>query len=1155
MATHHLQHDPAADSSATLTPFVHRNRNKPGFFDEMQFSTVKSIVCGLKARFFSVAYSLKLKPEPVGMELCPTVRKVFLTGRNYLSLSVFVFSFHNLTAQETNSRASGKVYSDSNEAVAGVTVTIIHEPTQSKYVDVTRNDGYFHFFNLRPGGPYSIICTSVGYESLKKTGLFIHLTGEYFSFQEDEITEFFLQKKIAALEEVIVESHSNRSKSGMETNISGFTLKSLPTISRNFQDLVRLVPQAKVTGDGVMSFAGQNNRFNAFFIDGANNNDILGISVNGMNGGQTGSPPISMEAIEEFNVSLAPYDVQYGNFTGGSMNTITRSGSNENKSSVWYYFRNENLAGKSPEPLPKPGSPGESHSPKLSSFFNQTFGIWNSGAIVKNKLFYFVLFEKQTETRPQPFNMSVYEGDSKEQDLIALTRFIKDTYQYEPGSFLETKDVLDAIRMNIKLDWNLSVKNKFTMAYRYNNAERTFPPRVSSNNSIFFENSGIILPATTHSISAEWKRFMNKNMNNRLLITFTNQVNNRKWMGQPFPAITITDGNGSRSSISFGSESNTGMNAIKANDLTLFNVFKYVRKKHIYTLGVDINYSTLDIKAIPNYFGLYSFTSVTNFIAGTARLRRGYFLPEGKDNPAKFHTLRTSIFVNDEIRAKSNFKLNFGLRLDVNSVPSTPITDTFFNKIPIQAISGYYDLDGAESGKTMKPDWALSPRIGVDYKIPRYEINLKGGAGIFVGHIVNRWHFDVFGSNSGSIDIPRQQFIPDPYNQPDSHLRDLNLIARDFKYPAVFRSSLVIEKKLWKNWMFSIEGIFTKNIQDAAFRNVNILPPTLQSEKPDSRNVYDTSKFPPPQVVNSYGTVYLLTNNHNKKGNSYSISFIIQKQAKNFSFSSSYTFARSSILFEITGTQTALRAQWQNMETVNGRNFTEISTSDNDLQHRITTWVSKKFNYGKNKTATTISLFYNGQSGTPYSYVYENSMINDNGRQGENFNLIYIPTASDLASMNFDPITNTITPGLGYSPQQQKDFLNSFIESDKYLKKHRGEFAKRNGVRLPFTHVVDLRLQQDFHIKIKGKNLGVAVIYDVFNLTNMLNKNWGRTYFLLNDSYPLITFTGFASTTPDIIPKYQSKPFTGKPYSLQTSTIPGNSARWISQLGIRINFN
>ena len=1087
------------------------------------------------------------------MKIYAVIEKILPPGSKCCLLILFlIFSFH-FFGQETNSRAFGKVFSDINETVSGATVTIIHEPTQNKYITVTNTEGTFHFFNLKPGGPYSFTLRSSGYEVLKKNNLFIHLNSEHFLLNNAEIIDFSLQKKIITLDNLIINS-DNKTKSGLETNITSSVLKSMPTISRNFQDLVRLVPQAKFTGDGVMSLAGQNNRFNAFFIDGANNNDIQGTSVNGMNGGQTGSPPVSIEAIEELNVLLAPSDVQYGNFTGGSINAITRSGSNENKLSAWYYFRNENLAGRSPQPLAKPGSPGEFYRPRLLSFFNQTFGIWNSGALVKNKFFYFALFEKQSETRPQPFDINVYQGNSKEPELLALSEFIKDIYQYDPGSFLETKDVLDAIRMIVKLDWNPSIKNKFTLTYRYNNAQRTFPPRVSSNNSIFFENSGVVLPARTHSASFEWKHFIKSKMNNRMLVTFTNQLNNREWIGQPFPSVQIRDGNGS---ISFGSESATGNNNLKANDLTLFNVFKYVEKKHVYTLGTDVNYSILDNKAIPAYFGLYSFSSLNSFInrAPPFRLQRSYYFSEERENPAKFHTLRSSFFINDEVRVRSNLKLNFGLRLDVNSVLSTPEEDKVFNNTSIHTISKYYDLDGATSGKSMKPHWALSPRISVDYKIRRYDINLKGGAGIFVGHIVNIWHYDIFNSKSGSIDISPQQFISDPYNQPDSNLRDLNLIARNFKYPSVFRSSFVASKKLWKTWTFSVEGIITKNIHEVAFRNINILPPARKSELPDARNVYSTNIAPPFPIVNSYGTVYQLTNNHDKKGDSYSVSFIIQKQANNFSVNSSYTYGRSSVLFEITGPQTPLRSQWRNMETVNGRNYTSLSISDNDLRHRITTWLSKKFNYAKNKTATIISIFYNGQSGTPYSYVYTNSIINDNGKLGENFDLIYIPTASDIASMDFAPIINTVTNQVEYSPQEQKNFLNGFIESDKYLQKHRGEFAKRNGARLPFTHTIDLRLQQDFIIKIKEKSISIAVTYDVFNFLNLLNKNWGQIYFLLNDSYPLITFLGYASTTPVIVPQYQSRPFSGKPYSLQTSTIPGNSARWISQLGIKINLN
>ncbi len=382
-------------------------------------------------------------------------------------------------------------------------------------------------------------------------------------------------------------------------------------------------------------------------------------------------------------------------------------------------------------------------------------------------------------------------------------------------------------------------------------------------------------------------------------------------------------------------------------------------------------------------------------------------------------------------------------------------------------------------------------------------------------------------------------------------------MARHFKYPSVFRSSVLAEKKAWKSWTFSIEGIFTKNMNEVVFRNVNIVPPERKSALPDKRNIYSLNSTPSKiplksNGVNPYAQVFLLSNNQDSKGYSYSFSFIVSKQAKNFSFNSSYTYGRSALLFEITGPQTPIGSQWRNMETVNGRNFTTVSTSDNDLQHRITSWISKRIDYAKKKASTTISIFYNGQSGTPYSYVYERSMINDNGKR-ENFDLIYIPTENDLVAMKFIEVKDDNSSQV-YSPQEQKDLLNTFIESDKYLSQHRGGFAERNGARLPFTHIIDLRFQQDFRIKIKNKIVGLTITYDIFNFTNLLNKNWGRIYFLTNDAFPLIRFADYSSTDP-LLPQYQFVPFSGKPYTLQTSTVPGNSARWISQLGVKVNFN
>jgi hypothetical protein len=236
------------------------------------------------------------------------------------------------------------------------------------------------------------------------------------------------------------------------------------------------------------------------------------------------------------------------------------------------------------------------------------------------------------------------------------------------------------------------------------------------------------------------------------------------------------------------------------------------------------------------------------------------------------------------------------------------------------------------------------------------------------------------------------------------------------------------------------------------------------------------------------------------------------------------------------------------LETVNGKNVAPTSISDFDMEHRISAAFTKKINYGK--CATMMTLFYNGQSGSPFSYVYDNSMINDDGRTPATADLMYIPTKEELDGMIFIPVTN----GTVLSPQQQKDYLNDYIEHDKYLNKHRGQFAERNAPRLPFTHALDLRLQQDFKFKLNKRETILSVIYDVFNFTNMLNKNWGRAYFLAtNDNYTLITFAGYANINT-LMPQYQFKPFNGKPWSVQNNTAPGLSARWISQLGVKVSF-
>ncbi|HVE60517.1 MAG TPA: hypothetical protein VNA26_01770, partial [Chitinophagaceae bacterium] len=494
-----------------------------------------------------------------------------------------------------------------------------------------------------------------------------------------------------------------------------------------------------------------------------------------------------------------------------------------------------------------------------------------------------------------------------------------------------------------------------------------------------------------------------------------------------------------------------------------------------------------------------------------------------------------------------------------------PYQDKFFIDSAIKIISKYYNREAARAGQGIDPDLQLSPRIGFTYKIPRENIIIRGGGGIFTGQILNIWSSLLHRNNGvsiGSININPQQyglkFNPDPYNQPTPRelginlanaKGELNLISKNFKYPAVFRTSFSVAKNLKSNWTISVEGILTKNINETRYTNINILPPTKTSSLPDARNVYSLNSSPD-KISSPYTQIFLLSNNHEQKGSSYSLSVVIDKQiSSNFSFNAGYTFGKSKVFFETSGGNSAYSTQWMQTETVNGKNFATLSASNLNPGHRVFAGAVKKFSYTKNKLATTVSIFYNGQSGSPYSYVNIGSIVNDNGNN-ENYDLIYIPTVAELNEMIFIP--NTVG-AMTYSAQQQKDRFNDFIEHDKYLQKHRGEFAERNGAGLPFTNIIDLRIQQDFKIKIKKKETGFSIIYDVFNFTNMLNKNWGRIYFMNDDKFPLIQFAGYANTTT-LTPQYRFTPLKGTPYSIQSSTLPGNSARWISQLGFRINF-
>lgn len=1072
------------------------------------------------------------------------------------------------SAQETSSGVGGVVKGGTGEPLVGATITATHIPTGTLYRVASRAGGRYDISNMTPGGPYLLVATFVGFQDEKREDVFLNL-GEKSRF------DFALVDKSGSLTEVVLSTRRapSQGKGGTETGISNDKVVNMPTVSRSLNDYLRYTPQAKITGDGGVSLAGQNNRYNAFYIDGAINNDVFGLAASGTNGGQANINPISIDAVDQFQVVLSPYDASIGGFTGGGINAITRGGTNDFKGSAWFYYRDESIAGKTP------GNLSKGDRKRLADLDNNNYGFRIGGPIIKNKLFFFLLGEIQRDTRPQPFNFTEYRGNSTIDSINKLINHLNTKYGYDPGSFLDNPEKVKTNRITAKIDWNMSPVHKLSFSYRFNDGTR-FNTSASSSTTINFYNNGYLFPNTTHTVTGELRSSFKRNLNNRLLITYSNVLDNRDPIGAPFPRVTINDGSGT---VVFGTENFSTGNYLLQKNWTFYDAFKfYVGKSNLITIGTDNLFSDVYNVFIRDLFGTYQYNNLNDFIidAKPRRYQRSFSLVESKTDEensisaAAFKYVNLAFFINDEIKASDRLTFNLGIRSDKTVFLDDPREDKFFNDTALAILSQYYDMHGTRSGQISEVAWSISPRLGFVYRMPEENLTVRGGVGFFTGRMPLVWPGGVYnqnGVNLGGIDLnppsasQNINFRPDPFNQYSStdfgislanSKGQVDLISKTFKLPRIFRTSLGVDKNLGKGWTFTLEGLFSKNINEIYYQNVNILPPANKSVGPGSRIVY-TPTGSPTRIplksgnINPYtGNIFLLYNNPDKdsRGLSYNFTTLIDKKfRKGFAATLSYTYGNSIVTNE--GTSSQNNSQWRFMETVNGRNFVPRSTSDFDLGHRIFAYASKKFTYLKDKLATTISLVFNAQQGQPFSYVYRNSIVGDNGF-GETNDLIYIPTAAELQSMIF--LNNTVG-GVTYNQDQQRQLLEKYIQGNGYLRKHRGQFAERNGDRLPWANILDLKITQDFNFKLSRKVYTLQLGYDVYNFTNMISKRWGQTYFLANDNYQLIQFTGFVSAS-NLTPQFRFNPQTGKPWGLSTSTSPGLSARWISQVSARISF-
>ncbi|WP_158557066.1 TonB-dependent receptor [Mucilaginibacter conchicola] len=1080
---------------------------------------------------------------------------------------------------------SGTIKDTKGETLIGATIKATHQPSGTNYATTTNADGRFTIPNMRTGGPYTVTVSYIGYQSQTIDNVSLLLGQPY-------VLNLTLATNGALLAEVKVtasRSKLNTSKTGASTNISTTQIATLPTISRSLGDLTRTTPQASG-----FSFGGRDARANNLQVDGANLNNNFGLDNNPTPGG--GISPISLDAISEVSVNLAPYDVRQSGFTGAGIFAVTKSGTNTFHGSAYTTYQNQSYFGT---------NVGNTDiSSQIVNSNNKIYGMTLGGPIIKNKLFFFVNGEYEKGAKPGiTFIPKGGSGAGRETTTpVADMKTFADKLQslgYDPGAYdnfpnFPSKDH----KILAKLDWNIDDVNKLTAKYSELKVEgdissvngSSIPTNPSfsvtgrsgtisrlpfnrfSNNSSAFNNSNYGFNHSVRTASLELNSNISSRMSNQLIATATKNRDTRFSLGGKFfPTIDIFDGAGNNY-MSAGSDPFTMNNDVINNIYNITDNFTYYTGKHTLTAGVTYEYQKLQNQFMPGAAGYYAYNSLSDFVNDKAPAAFAYtfsLIPgDDKPYPADLRIGQIGAYIQDEINF-DHFKLTLGLRADKANYLLDPIENPAQTALTLPDANG--NPTNYNTGKWPTAPILLSPRVGFRWDVLKdNSLVVRGGTGIFTGRIPFVFLTNMPAGNNmtvyqGNITNPAQlaniTFSADP-----SKYRNLFsptagattgsgivYIDPNFKFPSVFRTDLAIDKALGNGFTFTAEGIISKDINAVRMRNANLKTPTgvlVEGDQTRPRFVgtgtngalLATDRYIYPGV----NTALVLENTN--RGYSAVFTGMLSKSFSNgFYGSLAYTYTDSKDVTANPGSQAT--SIFNSNPVVGTANSQELYYSQYAIPHRVVANASYRIEYAKH-FASTLSLYYEGAARGNFSYVVNGDL---NGDGNSTTDLMFIPKkASDVT---FRPYSATVN-GVNYNftVQQQQAAFEQFIQNSPYLSKHRGEYAKRNSAFLPWYNRLDVSFLQDFYLDVNNGNSKTTrhtlqFRADVFNFPNMLNKNWG-TVKQTTTTNPL----SYQSVDANGVPTYQWQNINGNLVTNPFQTNISTTSTWYAQLGLRYSF-
>ena len=1077
-------------------------------------------------------------------------------------------------AQVTTSSMNGRVADEKGEPVVGAAVVATHEPSGTVYGAIVNQNGQYTINGMRAGGPYKVEVSSVGYNSLLFKDVTLQLAETYnLSATLKESTEF--------LEQVVVigtaKSKFSNENTGAATNIDNSQIAALPTVSRSITDVTRLSPYG---GNG-MSFAGADGRTANFTVDGANFNNNFGLSEKLPGGGS----PISIDAIEEMQVVISPFDVRQTNFIGGGINAITKSGTNTFKGTAYVYHKNENLRGDA--------ICGEQITGARAKDRTTTYGFTLGGPIVKNKLFFFVNYEyvntptianrwRGSEDGKEDANN--YISRTKLSDLQKVSDFVKDKYGYDTGSYTNFPADESNQKILARIDWNINDKNHLAVRYNYTlNRGWNAPNKTSmdggtrasgartSQYSMSFANSMYAIDNLVHSISLDLNSRITDNLSNQFLATFSKLDDTRSTGSSEFPFIDILDGSG-QNYMALGYELFSWNNAVHNTIANVRDDLTWYLGSHKETGGLRYEYQMADNAFMRNGTGYYRYSSLDDFLNGAApeivNLTYGY---NGEKNPAaRVRFSQASIYAQDEWSVRENFKLTYGVRFDGLFFNNKDVvTNNAILKLNYYPKAKDFKETHIDTGKWPGAQLAISPRVGFNWDVfNNKSLKVRGGTGLFSGRLPLVF-FTNMPTNSGSVQYQAQinaknaakngftmaEFAgglvtdangkvttnalyqkllglgyPANYKPEDGTVpSSISAVDNKFKMPQVWKTSLAVDYAIPTSFPFSVsvEGIFNKTINGVMISDWSMKDAGSYAKfnGVDNRPIY-------PDSFRNGTSAFVLENTN--KGYGYSASATVNMTPiPEVNIMAAYTHTASKEITSMPGSNA--ESAFTYVPTVAGPNYIDLHNAINVIPDRFIASVTHNAHCGNH-----FSLIYETWRGSSnYSYMLSNDMNGD----GYAYDAVYIPT--DAQVKNGD---------LRFVSDDDRDRFMAFVHKDKYLSKHQGKYAEAYSVYSPWVHRVDFSYKHDFKVKA-GKTTNILQLgFDIKNLLNIFNSNWGVMKILNPAIGTEARILKYEGADADGYAKFS----TPKGVTGNTKTFTPNHAIgqcWYASIGIKYMFN